>query len=100
MVCLTTFFVAVLNFNLRVRTSAISGSANSNRSAPTRFAPETTFLRRIGIDFLQLLVQVHRIVQHVDHYIYIKEPLLVLKQPSSFDFFFKIERWKFLCTSK
>ena len=37
-VCLPTLFAAVLKFFLRLTTSAYSGTANSNKSAPTRFA--------------------------------------------------------------
>ena len=42
-VCLATFFAAVLKLFLPITTSAISGTANSNKSAPTRFAAGTIF---------------------------------------------------------
>ena len=44
-----TLFAAVLKFFLPLTTSAISGTANSNKSAPTRFAAGTTYLRKNGI---------------------------------------------------
>ena len=50
-VCLPTFFAAVLKFFLPLTTSAISGTANSNKSAPTRFAAGTIYLRKNGIAF-------------------------------------------------
>ena len=51
-VCLPTFFAAVLIFFLPLTTSAISGTANSNKSAPTRFAPGTIYLRKNWIAVL------------------------------------------------
>ena len=48
-VCLPTLFAAVLIFFLPLTTSAISGTANSNKSAPTRFAAGTMYLRKNGI---------------------------------------------------
>ena len=48
-VCLPTLFAAVLKFFLPLTTSAISGTANSNKSAPTRFAAWTIYLRKNGI---------------------------------------------------
>ena len=47
-VCLPTLFAAVLIFFLPLTTSAISGTANSNKSAPTRFAAGTICLRKNG----------------------------------------------------
>ena len=47
-VCLPTLFAAVLKFFLPLTTSAISGTANSNKSAPTRFTAGTIYLRNIG----------------------------------------------------
>ena len=47
-VCLPTFFAAVLKFFLPLRTSAISGTAKSNKSASTRFAAGTIYLRKNG----------------------------------------------------
>ena len=40
-VCLPTLFAAVLKFFPPLTTSAVSGTANSNKSAPTRFAAGT-----------------------------------------------------------
>ena len=45
-VCLPTLFAAVLILFLPLATSAISGTANSNKSAPTRFAAGTIYLRK------------------------------------------------------
>ena len=43
-VCFLTIFAAVLKFFLPLKTSAISGTANSNKSAPSRFAAGTIYL--------------------------------------------------------
>ena len=51
-VCLPTLFAAVLKFFLPLTTFAISGTANSNKSAPTRFAAGTLYLRKNGIAVL------------------------------------------------
>ena len=53
-VCLPTLFAVVLNFFLALTTSAISGTANSNKSAPTRFAAGTIYLRKNGIAVLPI----------------------------------------------
>ena len=53
-VCLPTLFAAVLKFFLPLTTSAISGTANSYKSAPTRFAAGTIYLRKNGIEVLPL----------------------------------------------
>ena len=53
-VSLPTLFAAVLKFFLHLTTSAISGTANSNKSAPTRFAAGTTFLRKNGTPVLTI----------------------------------------------
>ena len=53
-VCFPTLFAAVLKFFLPLITSAISGTANSNKSAPTRFAAGTTYLRKNGIAVLPI----------------------------------------------
>ena len=47
-VALPTLFAAVLKFFLPLTTSAISGAANSNKSAPTCFAAGTIYLRKNG----------------------------------------------------
>ena len=51
-VCLPTLFAAVLKFFLPLITSATSGTANSNKSAPTHSAAGTIFLRKNGIAVL------------------------------------------------
>ena len=53
-VCLHTLFAAVWKFFLPLTTSAISGTANSNKSAPTCFAAGTTYLRKNGIAVLPI----------------------------------------------
>ena len=53
-VCFPTLFAAVLKIFLPLTTSAISGTANSNKSAPTRFAAGTTYLRKNGIAVLPM----------------------------------------------
>ena len=52
-VCLPTLFAAVLNFFLLLTTSAISGTANSTKTAFTRFAAETIYLCKKRIANLQ-----------------------------------------------
>ena len=47
-------FAAVLIFILPLTTSAVSGTPNSNKSAPTRFAAGTTYLRKNGIAVLPI----------------------------------------------
>ena len=54
-VCLPTLYAVVLKFFLPLTTSAISGAAISNKSAPTRFAGRTINLRNIGIAFLPIV---------------------------------------------
>ena len=53
-VCLPTLFAAVSVFFLPLTTSAISGSANSNKSAPRRFAAGTIYLRKNEIAVLPI----------------------------------------------
>ena len=48
-VCVPTLSAAFLKINLPLTTSAISGAANYNNSAPTRFAAGTIYLRRNGV---------------------------------------------------
>ena len=48
-VCFPTLFAAVLKFFLTPSTFAISGTANSGKSAPTRFAAWTIYLRNKGL---------------------------------------------------
>ena len=47
-VCLPTFFADALKLFLPLTIAAISGAANSNNSAPTRFAAGTILLRKNG----------------------------------------------------
>ena len=54
-VCLPTLFAAVLKFFLPLTTSAFSGTTNSNKSAPTRFAAGTIYLRKNGIAVLPII---------------------------------------------
>ena len=51
-VCFPTLFAAVLKFFLPLKTSAISGAANSNKLAPMRFAAGSINLRKSGIALL------------------------------------------------
>ena len=82
-VCFPTLFAAVLKFFLPLTTSAISGTANSNKSAPTRFAAGTIYLRKNGIAVLPITcASAPNPVHVVDQYLYSMESLLVLKQPS------------------
>ena len=53
-VCFPTLFAAILKFFLPLTTSAISGTANSNWSAPTRFAAGAIYLRKNGIAVLPI----------------------------------------------
>ena len=53
-VCIPTFFAAVLKVFLPLTTSAISGTANSNKSTPTRFAAGTICLGKNVIAVLAL----------------------------------------------
>ena len=53
-VCLPALFAAVLIFFLPLTTSATSGTATSNKSAPTRFAAGTICLRKNGIEVLPI----------------------------------------------
>ena len=48
-VCFPLLFAAVLKFFLPLANSAIYGTANANKSAPTRFEAGTIFLRKNGI---------------------------------------------------
>ena len=49
-----TLFAAVLKFFLPLTTSPISGTANSNMSAPMRFAAGTAYLRKTGTAVLPI----------------------------------------------
>ena len=52
-VCLPTLSAAVLNFFVPLTTSGTSGTANSNKSAPTRFTAGTIFFLKKGMAVLQ-----------------------------------------------
>ena len=54
MVCFPTLFAADLKDFLPLITSPISGTADYNKSAPTRFAAGTTYLRKNGIAVLPI----------------------------------------------
>ena len=82
-VCFSTLFAAVLNDFLPLTTSAISGTANSNMSAPMRFAAGTTYLRKKGIAVLPITcARAPKPLPSVFQPLYSMEFLLVLKQPS------------------
>ena len=53
-VCFPTLYAADLKVFLPLLTSPISGAANSNKSAPTRFAAETFYLPKKGIAVLPI----------------------------------------------
>ena len=53
-VCLPTIFADLLKFFLPLTTFAISGTAKSNKSAPTSFAAGKIDLRKTGFAFLPL----------------------------------------------
>ena len=55
-VCLPTLFAAVLVPFLPLTTSAISGTASCNKSAPPRFAAGTICLRKNGIAVLPITI--------------------------------------------
>ena len=52
-----TLFAADLKDFLSLITSPISGAANSNKSAPIRFAAGTTYLRKKGIAVLPITLE-------------------------------------------
>ena len=93
-VCFPTLFAAVLKFFLPLTTSAISGTANSNKSAPTRFAAGTTYLRKKGIAVLPITcARAPNLLPFVFQPLYSMEFLLVLKQPSCSIVCVKNECW-------
>ena len=53
-VCLLTRFAVFLKLFLPLKTSAISGTANSNKSTDTLFAAGTTYLRKNRIAVLPI----------------------------------------------
>ena len=54
-VSLSTLFTAALNFFQQPTTSAFSGAAKSTKSARTRFAARTKYLRKNGITVLPVM---------------------------------------------
>ena len=77
-ICFPTLFAAVLKFFLPLRTSAVPGTANSNKSAPTRFAAVTLYLRKNGIAVLPInCARAPTVFQPLYSMVF----LLVLKQP-------------------
>ena len=100
-VCLRTIFAAVLKVFLPLTTSANSGTATSNKSAPTRFADGTIYLRKNWIAVLPITCEVHQILVHlVDQHLYRMEALVVLEQPSCNVFYVRNECWKLFWKSK
>ena len=53
-VCFRTLFAAVLKLFLQLTTSAIFGTANCSKSAPTQFAAGTIYLRKNAIAVLPI----------------------------------------------
>ena len=82
-VCLPTLFAAALKFFLPLTTSPISGTANSNKSAPTRFASGAIYLRKKGIAILPITcARAPNPRPRCRPTLYRMESLLLLKQPS------------------
>ena len=82
-VCFPTLFAAVLNDFLPLIIFSISGAANSNMSAPMRFAAGTTYLRKKGIAVLpRTCARAPNPLPSFFQPFYSMEFLLVLKQPS------------------
>ena len=83
MVCLQTLFLAVLNNFLPLTISAISGTAKSDKLAPTRFAAGTIYSRKNEVAVLPNTSESAQNPFHaVNQYLYSFEFLFVLKQPS------------------
>ena len=82
-VCFPALFAAVLKDSLPLTTSPISDAANSNRSAPMRFAARTTYLRKKRISALPITCAEPQILSLlVFQPLYSMEFILVLKPPS------------------
>ena len=80
--CLRTFIAAVLRSFLPLLSSAIAGTANSNKSALRRLPLGRRSYAKMELRFSQCLLQVHRLPFHaVVQYLSGSETLLVLKQP-------------------
>ena len=52
-VCFPTLFAADLKDFLPLKNSPVSGAANSNKSAPTRFAAGSTYYAKMELQFSQ-----------------------------------------------
>ena len=82
-ICFPTIFAAVLKDFPPLISSPIFGAANSNMSAPMRFAARTTYLRRKGIAVLPITCSRAQIpFPSVFQPLYSMEFLHALKQPS------------------
>ena len=82
-VCFPTLFAADLKYFLSQISSPISGAANSNMSAPMRFAAGTTYLRKNGNAVLPITcARAPTPLPLCLPTLYSMEFLLVLKQPS------------------
>ena len=82
-VCFPTLFAADLKDFLPLKTSPISGAANSNMSAPMRFAAGTIYSRKNGIAVLPITCpRAPKPFLSVFQPLYSMEFLRVLKQPS------------------
>ena len=100
-VFLPTLFANVLKDLLPLITSPISGAANSNMSAPMRFAAGTTYSRKNGIAVLPITcARAPKPLLSVFLPLYSMEFLLVLKQPSCSIVCVKNEYWTLFQTSK
>ena len=82
-VCFPTLFTADLKDFLPLITSPVSGAANSNMSAPMRFAAGTIYLRKNGIAVLpKTCARAPNPLPPIFQPLYSIEFLPVLKQPS------------------
>ena len=87
-------FEANLKDFLPLKTSPISGAANSNMSRPMRFAASPTFLRKNGIAVLPITsARAPNPFFSVFQPLYSMKFLLVLKQPSSSTVRLRNECW-------
>ena len=95
-VCFPTLFAAVLKDFLPLKTSPISGAANSNMSAPMRSAAGTTFLRKKGIAVLPITSAraPNPLPLCLPTALFLMEFLLVLKQPPCSIVRIRNECWK------
>ena len=93
-VCFPTLFAAVLKNFLLLITSPIAGTANSNMSAPMRFAAGMTYLRKNGTAVLPIAcARAPNLLPLCLLALYNMETVLVLKQPSCNTVFVRNECW-------